>query len=435
MEDSIIDDLNLETPPTPPSSNKDSSDEAQPFMGVFEIYCERYRERALQQDPNATEEDINEYLLRSWNNMPQQDRLKFRGDFLDDEEIKLYGMRDDEYEDRENLRHSNMEVEETTSNESEVREKPSARKRKQKRHESSDRDDVVSIESGEKPVKKRKSKLEELPCIETSPSPFQYKLFKGLRNERVCQICEKPGKLIRCRGPCFSYFHSSCVKPGESSPEPSEAGDLEDLKDVYGNEAYNEDLREIKEKLREKKQQQQQQRESDENEKSEDENFKCIDCLSGIAPPCFICHERDDCERFKCSAVACGKHYHMKCLKGWPQSHWQGERLTCPYHVCHTCISDNPQNGHYSRVQYEKFARCIRCPSAYHAQVLCLPAGSNILTGNHIVCPKHYDSGHPPVNATWCFLCTKGGSLICCDTCPMSFHLECLGKYFFFFFL
>jgi len=110
------------------------------------------------------------------------------------------------------------------------------------------------------------------------------------------------------------------------------------------------------------------------------------------------------------------------------QSHWQGGRLTCPYHICHTCSSDNPQDNH-SRAPNEKIARCVRCPSSYHASTSCLPAGSTILTASQIVCPKHYKAPYPPLNAAWCFLCTRGGSLICCDTCPTSFHLECLGKF------
>ncbi|KAF7992681.1 hypothetical protein HCN44_005025 [Aphidius gifuensis] len=159
----------------------------------------------------------------------------------------------------------------------------------------------------------------------------------------------------------------------------------------------------------------------------EEENFKCIDCLSGVAPACFVCNEREE-ERIRCSMSTCGKHYHASCLKLWPQSHWQGGRIACPYHVCHTCTSDNPQSYQcHSRAPHDRFVRCVRCPSAYHAASSCLPAGSKILTGTHIICPKHYISPNPPLNAAWCFLCTRGGSLICCDTCPTSFHPECLG--------
>lgn len=30
------------------------------------------------------------------------------------------------------------------------------------------------------------------------------------------------------------------------------------------------------------------------------------------------------------------------------------------------------------------------------------------------------------VNTAWCFICAKGGTLVCCETCPTSFHAECL---------
>lgn len=30
------------------------------------------------------------------------------------------------------------------------------------------------------------------------------------------------------------------------------------------------------------------------------------------------------------------------------------------------------------------------------------------------------------VNTGWCFICALGGSLICCEYCPTSFHAECL---------
>lgn len=50
----------------------------------------------------------------------------------------------------------------------------------------------------------------------------------------------------------------------------------------------------------------------------EEETFKCIDCLSSVAPACFICNDRE-IDRDRCSANACGKYYHSSCLKSWPQ--------------------------------------------------------------------------------------------------------------------
>ncbi|XP_053972341.1 histone-lysine N-methyltransferase NSD2 isoform X2 [Hylaeus anthracinus] len=376
--------LNSDTPPLSPQSQKGLSDEvsipqkvdcrAEEYKkGVFEVYYERNRDMLEDEYPDATENDIRKYLRKTWGTMNSAFRKKYRTYISTDT--------------------SSSSVKESSSD-----------------HEE---DLLIDIDANVKDNKKSRIKVEkEETSVSETKRSRPYNLFKGMKQEKVCQICEKTGKLTRCKGPCYSYFHLSCVKPGESSPEHSidestmDDKILDDVKEIKQN---NIDDDEYNGKI----------------EEQEDELFKCIDCLSGVAPACFICNEREG-DRIRCTVLACGKHYHSSCLKSWPQSHWQGGRLTCPYHVCHTCSSDNPQDSH-SRTPSEKLARCVRCPSSYHTSTSCLPAGSMILTGSQIVCPKHYQAPHPPVNAAWCFLCTKGGSLICCDTCPTSFHLECLG--------
>ncbi|XP_068977009.1 histone-lysine N-methyltransferase NSD2 isoform X2 [Bombus flavifrons] len=376
--------LNSDTPPLSPLSQRDSNDEIslvqkvefrteEDVDGVFEVYYERNRDMLEDEYPDASEHDIRKYLKKTWDNMNSSFRKKYRSYVTSD----------------------------TTSAHT-------------KENSLNNEDDLLLEINGSAKDNKRsriKVEKEEISVSETKRNR-PYNLFKGTKQEKVCQICEKTGKLTRCKGPCYSYFHLSCVKPGESSPEHSVDENIMDDKIL-------DDINEIK----------QSNTDNDENngksEEQEDEFFKCIDCLSGVAPACFICNEREG-DRIRCSVLACGKHYHSSCLKSWPQSHWQGGRLTCPYHVCHTCSSDNPQDSH-SRAPNEKLARCVRCPSSYHTSTSCLPAGSVILTGSQIVCPKHYQAPQPPVNAAWCFLCTRGGSLICCDTCPTSFHLECLG--------
>ncbi|XP_076282492.1 nuclear receptor binding SET domain protein isoform X2 [Lasioglossum baleicum] len=375
--------LNSDTPPLSPLSQRDSNDEVsivqkvefkaeEDVDGVFDVYYERNRDMLEDEHPDASEEDIKKYLQKTWDSMNASFRKKYRAYVTSDT--------------------SNAHVKENLSNQEDL---------------------SLDMESNTKETKRSKIKVEkeEMIVAETKRSR-PYNLFKGMKQEKVCQICEKTGKLTRCKGPCYSYFHLSCVKPGESSPEHS-------IDESTMDDKILDDVKQVKQNNVDEDQS------SGKTDDQEDELFKCIDCLSGVAPACFICNEREG-DRIRCTVIACGKHYHSSCLRSWPQSHWQGGRLTCPYHMCHTCSSDNPQDSH-SRTPNEKLARCVRCPSSYHTSTSCLPAGSVILTGSQIVCPKHYQAPHPPVNAAWCFLCTRGGSLICCDTCPTSFHLECLG--------
>uniref|UniRef100_A0AAX7TAS4 Nuclear receptor binding SET domain protein 3 n=1 Tax=Astatotilapia calliptera TaxID=8154 RepID=A0AAX7TAS4_ASTCA len=78
-----------------------------------------------------------------------------------------------------------------------------------------------------------------------------------------------------------------------------------------------------------------------------------------------------------------------------------------------------------------RLIRCIRCPLAYHTSDSCVAAGSVILTHHIMICSNHGSAKKnglltSPVNVGWCFLCARGGKLLCCDSCPASFHPECL---------
>lgn len=138
-------------------------------------------------------------------------------------------------------------------------------------------------------------------------------------------------------------------------------------------------------------------------------DFKCKNCLNHEVPICFVCKlvvspKDKNVRRQKCQVAHCQKYYHISCLDQWPQTQFNSgepsrnnkkinehfEALTCPRHVCHTCVCDDPR-GCKTRFSSDKLARCVRCPATYHSFTKCLPAGTKILTASHIICPRHYE--------------------------------------------
>ncbi|XP_068201103.1 histone-lysine N-methyltransferase NSD2-like isoform X2 [Palaemon carinicauda] len=205
-------------------------------------------------------------------------------------------------------------------------------------------------------------------------------VYKVVRNEKVCYRCEglsteNGADMVRCKGVCYGIFHLSCV--GLSFP------------------------------------------------KSE---FKCIECQTGDHQ-CFICKEVTGV-RQRCTVTFCGKFYHEECVQKWPQvsKNRHQEKFVCPRHVCHMCAA-NADDMNDAVARNPQFTRCLRCPTTYHTGEECIAAGSEEISQNHHICTKHLklpkNSLHH-VNVSWCFCCSKGGSLLLCDQCPAAFHAECM---------
>ncbi|KAL4714612.1 hypothetical protein ACJJTC_002177 [Scirpophaga incertulas] len=334
-------------------------------------------------------------------------------------------------------------------------------------------------------------------------------IFKGLIREKVCDICEGTGNLVKCRG-CNCMFHVDCVrkenqvtevpiplkgrkkkkkfgrKPknfdesesqsDEKSFDISEENNVS-IEDVTESEPYILDAKSFEMMFESKMKELIPSLDAKYDSFAsigglnwdnmspgqceivdvtlypkitpidvDSSNFKCNNCKKYDIPVCFVCRQaisKTGVEyRQRCQTSQCNKYYHMKCLDHWPQTQFNAGEIIknskninekfddfmCPRHVCHTCVSDDPR-GCNTRFSGDKLTRCVRCPATYHTFTKCLPAGSQILTGSHILCPRHYNRpGKVPchVNTGWCFICALGGSLICCEYCPTSFHAECL---------
>ncbi|AWP00048.1 nsd1a [Scophthalmus maximus] len=192
--------------------------------------------------------------------------------------------------------------------------------------------------------------------------------------ENICQVCEKTGELLLCEGQCCGAFHLPCISLAEAPKG----------------------------------------------------KFVCPECKSGIHT-CFVCKKRGEDVR-RCMIPVCGKFYHGECIASYAPTAPVNRGFRCSIHVCLTCFIANPNSLSIAK---GRLVRCVRCPVAYHATDLCMAAGSVILSNNSIICPNHFAprrgvKNHEHVNVSWCFVCTEGGSLLCCESCPAAFHRECL---------
>ncbi|XP_045579778.1 histone-lysine N-methyltransferase NSD2 isoform X1 [Salmo salar] len=193
----------------------------------------------------------------------------------------------------------------------------------------------------------------------------------GPKKESVCQVCEQAGEdVVPCEGPCCGSFHLSCL------------GSTLKLQD----------------------------------------RLLCPDCTSGVHQ-CFSC-KLSEGQVHRCNVQHCGMFYHEACVRNNTLTVFDNKGFHCPLHTCISCHSK-------PKATRGKLMRCLRCPVAYHTGEVCVAAGSEMLTPTTIICTNHFSpqkgySHHSHVNVSWCFVCSKGGQLLCCESCPAAFHPDCL---------
>ncbi|KAM5278148.1 histone-lysine N-methyltransferase NSD3 isoform 1-T2 [Hipposideros larvatus] len=257
--------------------------------------------------------------------------------------------------------------------------------------------------------------------VQSVDSSLSRRGFGINKKDTVCQICESSGdSLIPCEGECCKNFHLECL--GLTS--------LPDGK------------------------------------------FICMECKTG-QHPCFSCKvSGTDVKR--CSVGACGKFYHEACVRKFPTAIFESKGFRCPQHCCSACSMEKDIH----KASKGRMIRCLRCPVAYHSGDACIAAGSIFVSSCVLICSNHSkrsSNSSSAVNVGFCFVCArglivqdhsdpmfssyaykshyllnesnraelmklpmipsssaskkkceKGGRLLCCESCPASFHPECL---------
>lgn len=222
-------------------------------------------------------------------------------------------------------------------------------------------------------------------------------LFRSCAKGPVCNVCSKTENVVRCSGPCALFYHGKCAGE-EHLAKPK-------IRLITGEGAVY--------------------------DKQSVQAITCRNCrlVVSVTPKCYACDEEANATNtlIRCVEKQCNKYYHEKCLKYWPQGKYNVNTgaYSCPYHMCQTCESDDVRssNNHESD---RNLIKCIKCPASYHRITSCVPAGSKLLSDASLICPRHRVYKKKPVNANWCFFCGKFGNLVCCETCPATYHYDCL---------
>ncbi|XP_068181850.1 histone-lysine N-methyltransferase, H3 lysine-36 specific [Antennarius striatus] len=232
--------------------------------------------------------------------------------------------------------------------------------------------DTENIHTGTLTPKPEENSVESSDSL-SSMVDVKPKIGATTFKENVCQVCEQTGDLVVCEGQCYGAFHLQCIG---LSVAPRR-------------------------------------------------KFVCCECNTG-AHLCFVCKKSGNGIK-RCMIPLCGKFYHTDCILPYSATQTHNKGFRCSLHACLSCHISNRLNI----CSKGRLARCVRCPVAYHANDNCMAAGSLLLANNSFLCPNHFTprkgcKNHEHINVSWCFVCSEGGSLLCCEACPAAFHRECL---------
>mmetsp|Transcript_2236 Transcript_2236/g.7985 ORF Transcript_2236/g.7985 Transcript_2236/m.7985 type:complete len:624 (+) Transcript_2236:287-2158(+) len=172
------------------------------------------------------------------------------------------------------------------------------------------------------------------------------------RTIQVCSICEWPGEVLQCNGPCRRLFHPSCLGQKE-------------------REAF------VKARF----------------------TWQCSLCTNNVHA-CQICHAIDTRDNLvQCELGECSRFYHLDCLcsfTGKSAEKYQSGSFICPLHTCARC---------HTYCRRDQATRCMRCPTAYHIkcappELLSAPCRAG-LGREAMVCSRHPGGGGRGGRGKW----------------------------------
>nr|XP_025146309.1 histone-lysine N-methyltransferase NSD2 isoform X3 [Bubalus bubalis] len=323
----------------------------------FLVFCQKHRDEVVAEHPDASAEEIEELLASQWNMLNEKQKARYHTKFAlvappqsEEDSGNLNGKKrshtkrtqglsgDAEVEeaprkrlrtDRHGLRKREtitdktarttsckaLEAASSLKSQAATKHLSDACKPLKKRHRApaaaattltfskssspsaSLTENEVSDGPGDEPPESPDESADETQT-EASVSSKRSERGATARKEHVCQLCEEPGSLVLCEGPCCGAFHLACLGLSRR-PEG---------------------------------------------------RLLCGECTSGIHS-CFVCKEsKSDVKR--CVVSQCGKFYHEACVRRFPLTVFESRGFRCPLHSCLSCHASNPSNPRPSKDYY-----------------------------------------------------------------------------------
>ncbi|CAG2060595.1 unnamed protein product, partial [Timema podura] len=195
---------------------------------AFLRYYDSHIDMVLDEHPQWTTEQIDTYVITNWKWVEDSKKVIFNSKVESEAEARRFG----------NSSEDNAEKPRSTlfrkGGQFSARREKSYSKLQMAKDDDSDSIKVKKLENNllSDNVKTEKEMEESIPATPSSKDKKSPSLFKGMKNEKVCQICEKAGDVMRCKGPCLGVFHLNCLAKQQSNLKSKLLVSNSDLKAV-----------------------------------------------------------------------------------------------------------------------------------------------------------------------------------------------------------
>ncbi|XP_072192884.1 histone-lysine N-methyltransferase NSD2 isoform X2 [Excalfactoria chinensis] len=381
------------TPASTPRSRKGDA------VSQFLVFCQKHRDEVVAEHPDASSEEIEELLESQWNMLSEKQKARYNTKFAI---VTSPKSEEDSGSSLKNIGEAKRKVfQDSPKRRSRSRSNLHGNKRNQKKRTKEPTEDFEVQEAPRKRLRMDKqnnrkretsndktAKTNSTKVTETSSSQKNQSATKNLSD--ACKPLKKRNRASAAESSTLAFSKSSSPSASLTENEIFDGPGDERSESPYESADETQTEMSISSKKSERGTGTKKEYVCQLCEKTGDlllceglcyrafhvsclglsgrpaGKFVCSECTSGVHT-CFVCKERK-ADLKRCVVSHCGKFYHEACVKKFHLTVFENRGFRCPLHSCLSCHVSNPS--------------------------------------------------HPRIS--------KGGSLLCCESCPAAFHPDCL---------